>query len=33
MRDLRGEGRPEALAGGRPDLLQMLQAAAEPPQA
>ncbi len=27
MRDLRGESRPEPLAGGRPDLLQMLQSA------
>jgi NAD(P)H-hydrate epimerase len=27
MRDLRGESRPEALGGGRPDLLQMLQSA------
>jgi NAD(P)H-hydrate epimerase len=27
MRDLRGESRPESLAAGRPDLLQMLQSA------
>ncbi|HEY5640555.1 MAG TPA: NAD(P)H-hydrate dehydratase [Dehalococcoidia bacterium] len=34
MRELRGESRPEALGGGRPDLLQMLQSASgqqEPP--
>ncbi len=30
MRDLRGESRPEALAGGRPDLLQMMQSASAP---